>query len=314
MGATRACQGLDDPRHASPTPRRRAAAVACGAARGSPVDRRRAAGVDRSGRGGAPGARRRRGRNGSGRCLGGARRSLPPARRAGRGSRNAGAPRHASGWPRDSPSSSPTCARGSPRGRGSRSRGLTSGSNAGGRSTRLKRWRRFAGDSCTRMAARPADFRAWFSWGALRVVKARALFDSLGGRAGGDRRRRSRLLRPCGRPVVPEAYPRAGTAAAGVRRLRDGVPRARPAGAATCARADREPWPRPLRGSCRRASRARRRDRGRTLGAQAKRQAARAACSRAIQPWKGGPRGAPERSRSTRRLPRARPGPQHQSN
>jgi hypothetical protein len=64
---------------------------------------------------------------------------------------------------------------------------------------------------------------------------------------GADRRRRPLELRPRGRRVLPRAG-RQGLAAARIRRLRDGVPRARPARAATRARARRAAWRRPLRG------------------------------------------------------------------
>ena len=74
---------------------------------------------------------------------------------------------------------------GPPQGRGSRSCGRTSGSQAGQRWTSARRCGRSAGRFLrTYGPARPVDFFEWFGTAAFRMAEARALFDELGGRAG----------------------------------------------------------------------------------------------------------------------------------
>ncbi len=215
------------------------------------------------------GGRRRRGRGGSDGGLGGAGRSLPSARRARRGGRRACRRRCCgSGCVRGSPSSSASCAR--DRREGSR---ITL--------ARPDQWiegwrggRRRGRGAARGLPAVPAHVRPRSPRRLLRVVLL-GRFQGGGGagavreprsRPRGDRRRRSTAASSSPATVVPGAE-QTGAAAAGVRRLRDGVSRARSARAAAGARAGRESRPRSLRRAGRGAFRAGRRGRRRAVGA-----------------------------------------------
>jgi len=103
-------------------------------------------------------------------------------------------------------------------------------------------WRRLddearrCGRSCRRFLraygpARPADFSEWFSSAAFKAAEARGLFDEL----AGDLEEISVDGRHCFVLAGDRSFPapdQRGAAAAGVRRLRDGISRARSARAA----------------------------------------------------------------------------------
>ena len=252
--------------------------------------------------GGSSGARRRGRRSGSRGRLGGTGRSLPAPRRARRGSRAARGRRTAGAaalgvrlLPRRALPGAAAGVADHARAPGSVDRRVAEGRRSG-----RVRYGRSAVDSCARTARLgPTDFREWCGSAAFKVADARALFESL----GDDLEEIGVAGRPCfvlaGDGSFPEPSHR-GAAAAGVRRVRDGIPRARPARPAARARPDRDPRPRPLRRACGGPARARRRDRRRSLGAPEARQTARAGRSARTPGQEVGSGGAPARGRASR--------------
>ena len=276
-------------------PAERAAALVRGAARGPALGREGAACLARSRGRAPPGGRRRRGRGGSGGGLGGAGRSLPLTRRAHGGGRGACRRRcRGSGCARGSPSSSASCARGRRKGRGSRSRGPDQW---------IEGWQEVADEDealrevCRRFLrtygpARPADFREWFAASAFTVADARALFESLARRPGGDRRRRSPL--PSSWPATGRSRRRAAQVrllpeydvyVMGFRERDQLVPQPVRELVATHGRGRYE-------GACRGALRAGRRSRRGAVGAREARQADRAQGSARTPTRQVAPRGA----------------------
>ena len=298
-------QGLDGARNTPPAPRGGACRSGRGAASGARLHRRGPAGA-RSGRRDSPGARSPRGRRGprgGSRCPG---RPLPPREELAAAVVERWATGRASAF--------------APVSRSSRRPVPGAAAGLANHAARPDQWiagRREVTDE--REALREVCRRFIHAYGPTRPDRLpRVVLRSTahGGRrasavrrarrrAGGDRRRWPAPFRPRRRHRVPGAG-EPGAAAAGVRRLRDGVPRARPARAGRCARADREARPRPLRGTRRRAAGPGRRDRRGALGAPQARSADRAGRPARPPSREEAPRRARARSRAFRRLPRAR--------